>query len=81
MSAVEQIEARVGTQLGVAEKVIAEVGKVIVGQREMIEGLLWGLLAVKCNFEVPSGETPEVVARVNTLELGFAANYRNVEGR
>ena len=45
MTAVEQIEERVGTHLGVAEKVMAEVGKVVVGQREMVEGLLWGLLA------------------------------------
>ena len=45
MTAVEQIEERVGTHLGVAEKVMTEVGKVVVGQREMVEGLLWGLLA------------------------------------
>ena len=45
MSAVEQIEAQVVAQRGVADRVFQEVGKVIVGQREMVEGLLWGLLA------------------------------------
>jgi MoxR-like ATPase len=74
MIAVEQIQARVEGHRLVAQLVMDEVGKVIVGQREMIEGLLWGLLAdghVLLEGVPGLAKTTAVKALSRTLDADF----------
>ena len=75
---IQVINERVGRESAFVDRLLAEVGKVIVGQQDMIERLLIGLL---CNGHVLLEGVPGLAKTlaVNSLAQAIQASFKRVQ--
>lgn len=75
---IQVINERVGRESAFVDRLLAEVGKVIVGQQDMIERLLIGLL---CNGHVLLEGVPGLAKTlaVNSLARAIQASFKRVQ--
>ena len=75
---IQLINERVGRESAFVDRLLSEVGKVIVGQQDMIERLLIGLL---CNGHVLLEGVPGLAKTlaVNSLAHAIQASFKRIQ--